>query len=64
VDIFTTAWTVNYEDVIGRGKSALVEGVTIPFIGLDDLIATKRTGRLQDAADIEMLEEIKRALGS
>jgi hypothetical protein len=30
------------------------------FIGLDDLIATKRTGRLQDAADIEVLEEIGR----
>ena len=27
--------------------------VVIPFIGLDDLIVTKRTGRLQDAADID-----------
>jgi hypothetical protein len=27
--------------------------VVIPFIGLDDLITTKRTGRLQDAADID-----------
>jgi hypothetical protein len=40
----------------------MVEGVVIPYIGLDDLIATKRTGRLQDAADIEVLEEIRRAL--
>jgi hypothetical protein len=44
------------------GASAQIEGVVIPFIGLDDLIATKRTGRLQDAADIEVLEQIKRAL--
>ena len=36
--------------------------MVIPFIGLDDLIATKRTGRLQDAADIEVPEEIKREL--
>jgi hypothetical protein len=40
----------------------MVEGVVIPYIGLDVLIATKRTGRLQDAADIEVLEEIRRAL--
>jgi len=37
-----------------------VTGVRIPLIALDDLIETKRTGRLQDAADIEALEEIRR----
>jgi predicted nucleotidyltransferase len=62
VDVFTVAWTVKYEEAVRRAASAEVEGVVIPFIGLDDLIATKRTGRLQDAADIEVLEEIKRAL--
>ena len=62
VDVFTVAWTVEYEEAVGRSASAQVEGVAIPFIGLDDLIASKRTGRLQDAADIEVLEEIQRAL--
>ncbi|MEO7477326.1 MAG: hypothetical protein ABIY46_18560 [Gemmatimonadales bacterium] len=62
VDVFTVAWTVKYEQAVGRAASAWVEGVVIPFVGLDDLIASKRTGRLQDAADIEVLEEIKRAL--
>ncbi len=57
------AWTIKYEEAAGRSASAQVEGVAIPLIGLDDLIASKRTGRLQDAADIEVLEEIKRALG-
>jgi aminoglycoside-2''-adenylyltransferase len=60
VDIFTVAWTVKYEQAVARGVSAEVEGVHIPYISLEDLIATKRTGRLQDAADIEVLEEIKR----
>ncbi len=60
VDVFTVAWTVKYEESVGRAASTRIEGVVIPFIGLDDLIATKRTGRLQDAADIEVLEEIKR----
>jgi len=32
----------------------------IPLIGIDDLIETKRTGGLQDAADIEALEAIRR----
>jgi hypothetical protein len=61
VDVFTVAWTVKYEQAVRRAASAEVEGVIIPFIGLDDLIATKRTGRLQDAADVEVLEDIKRA---
>lgn len=62
VDVFTVAWTVRYDQAVGRAVSARVEGVVIPVIGLDDLIATKRTGRLQDAADIEVLEEIKRTV--
>jgi len=60
-DVFTVAWSVSYESAVARGGSVEVEGVTIPLIGLDDLIATKRTGRLQDAADVEVLEEIRRA---
>jgi hypothetical protein len=60
VDVFTVAWSVSYESAVVRSGSVEVEGVTIPLIGLDDLIATNRTGRLQDAADIEVLEEIRR----
>ena len=63
VDVFTVAWTVRYEQAIGRSVRMEVEGVSIPVIGIDDLIDTKRTGRLQDAADIEALEEIKRSVG-
>ena len=37
-----------------------VEGVQIPTASIDHLIESKRTGCLQDAADIEVLEEIKR----
>ncbi len=40
-----------------------VETVKIPTASIDHLIASKRTGRLQDAADIEVLEEIKRLRG-
>jgi predicted nucleotidyltransferase len=60
VDVFTVAWSVQYEGAIAHAVSVNLEGVTVSVIGIDDLIATKRTGRLKDAADIEVLEEIKR----
>lgn len=40
-----------------------LEGVPIPTASLDHLIASKRTGRLQGAADVEVLEEITRLHG-
>jgi len=50
----------NGGDNPNKGGTVDVDGVKIPLIGLNDLVETKRTGRLQDAADIEVLEEIKR----
>ena len=63
VDVFTVAWKVKYEQAAPRSSVVDVDGVEIPLISLDDLIETKRTGRLQDAADIEVLEEIRRLRG-
>jgi len=60
VDIFTVAWSIKYAQAAPRSDTVAVAGVRIPVIGIDDLIETKRTGRLQDAADIEVLEEIRR----
>ncbi len=60
VDIFTVAWSIKYAQAAPRSDTVAVAGVRIPLIGIDDLIETKRTGRLQDAADIEVLEEIRR----
>ena len=60
VDVFTVAWNVQYDDAVARSSVVEVEGVRIPLISIEDLIATKRTGRLQDAADIEALEAILR----
>ncbi len=60
VDILTVAWTVPYAEASLSATLFKVEGVEIPTASIDHLIASKRTGRLQDAADIETLEEIKR----
>lgn len=64
VDIFTLAWSIRYPETKRDARVFDVEGVPIPTASIPHLIASKRTGRLQDAADIEMLEEIARRLGS
>ena len=63
VDIFTVAWSVRYEQAIARSSVVEIEGVPIPLIGIDDLIASKRTDRPLDAADVDALEEIKKIRG-
>lgn len=63
VDILTIAWTVRYADAQRDATTFEVEGVRIPTASIESLIASKRTGRLQDAADIEVLEEIRRLRG-
>ena len=63
VDILTRAWTVKWEEARLRAATFDVEGVAVPTASIEDLIESKRTGRLQDAADIEVLEEIRRLRG-
>lgn len=63
VDILTRAWNVRWETASANAVSFEVEGVPIPTASLDDLIDSKRTGRLQDAADIEVLEAIREMKG-
>jgi hypothetical protein len=60
VDILTVAWTVPYAEARAAAAVFELERVRIPTASIDHLIASKRTGRLQDAADIEVLEEIRR----
>ena len=63
VDILTVAWTVRYPEAAQAATVFSVEGVKVPAASIEHLIASKRTGRLQDAADIEVLDEIKRLRG-
>lgn len=63
VDLLTIAWAIRYEDVHPNAHSFVVDGVPIPTASIADLIASKRTGRVQDALDIEVLEEIRRLRG-
>ncbi len=63
VDILTVAWTVRFPEAVEKATTFELEGVPIPTASIEHLIDSKRTGRLQDAADIALLEEILRLMG-
>jgi predicted nucleotidyltransferase len=60
VDISTQAWKVAFADAIGTAREVVIEGVRVPFLGLDTLIASKETYREKDAWDRTRLLELKR----
>lgn len=60
VDILTVAYSVRYPEAAREAVHFEIEGVTIPTASIEHLIASKETDRLQDRADIEVLEEIRR----
>ena len=60
VDVSTQAWKVGYEEAIEGARQAVIDGVQVPFLGLDALIASKETYREKDAWDRERLLELKR----
>jgi hypothetical protein len=60
VDLLTLAWSVRYADAAPRMLTARLDDVDVPYADLDTLIRTKQTGRLQDMADAEALEELRR----
>lgn len=63
VDVLTRAWNLTWHEA-ERGIAVFeVESVQIPTVSLQHLIESKRTGRTQDAADIEVLEALQRMHG-
>lgn len=59
VDVTTSAWDVTYLDAVERAQERVVDGVTIPYLSLPDLIRSKQTQRERDRADIELLRRLK-----
>lgn len=57
IDLLTAIDGVSFEPCHRRREEALVDGVRLPIIGIDDFKANKRaSGRLKDLADLESLE--------
>jgi hypothetical protein len=64
IDILRSADGIEAERAIKSALFAKLGELSIPVIGLDDLIANKRAaGRPQDLADVALLEKV-RAKGS
>ncbi len=59
VDVSTHAWKVSFEDAIGGSLTSVIDGITIPYLGLEALLASKETYREQDRLDFLRLQELK-----
>jgi predicted nucleotidyltransferase len=61
IDILTWISGVDFQQAYDRRETVCLEGLNVPVISLEDLIANKRaTGRTQDLADVERLETVLR----
>jgi predicted nucleotidyltransferase len=59
IDIITNISGVKFEQAYANKATIFIEGIEVPVISLDDLIANKRaSARLQDLADVEKLEAV------
>lgn len=64
IDILNRVAGVSFDEVVREGASFEIDGRSVPVIGLSALIANKRAaGRMQDLADAEALERIRRTSG-
>ncbi len=63
VDILTVAWTVTFDAAWDRRVVRRILGTRVPYLGRDDLIASKQTDRASDRADIERLSNLTPASG-
>jgi predicted nucleotidyltransferase len=59
IDIITQIAGIKFDEAIQNAKIIEIDGINIPTISLHDLIKNKKaTGRLQDLADAEKLEQV------
>jgi hypothetical protein len=58
-DVLTRAWNVEWPEASQSIAVFEAEGVPIPTASLETRIASKRTGRPQDTADILVLEAMR-----
>lgn len=59
IDVITEVNGVTFDDAWRRRLAVTIDGLAVPVLSREDLIANKRaTGRLQDLADIEALEKL------
>jgi hypothetical protein len=60
VDILTVAWDVTFERAFRSRRVRTIAGVRVPYLGLADLVRSKKTGRARDEADLKVLRPPRR----
>ena len=58
VDVSRQAWQVSYSEARATAEEVIVDGVRVPFLGLQMLIKSKTTYREQDRADLVRLRDL------
>lgn len=58
LDLAISAWSLTYEDAKKDICIVVLEGVEIPYLGIESLIKSKQTNREQDIWDVKVLKEI------
>ena len=58
VDVLTIAWSLTFEKAWPRRVVRRIQGIRVSYLGRQDLIASKQTGRPSDQADIEQLTAV------
>jgi len=58
-DVSVQAWKVNYAAAVGTALEVTIDGVHIPYVGYEMLVASKQTCREKDQWDILQLRAIK-----
>jgi hypothetical protein len=59
VDILMVACSVTFDQAWPGRVIRRIDNVRVPYLGLDDLLKSKQTGRAADQADIEVLERLR-----
>ena len=60
VDLLTVGGSVTFDQAWPNRTVRRIQGIRVPYVGLADLIRSKRTGRPSDAADIDVLSQLGR----
>ncbi len=60
VDVTRRAWKIGYRDAIAAANAVEIDGIRVPFLSLESLIASKETHREQDQADLVVLRGLLR----
>jgi hypothetical protein len=61
VDLLTVAGGLTFDRAWPNRVVRRIKHVRVPYVGIDDLVKSKQTGRPSDVADLAVLQQLRRA---